>query len=173
MMKKITTLVVLIILAISSTIVLPAVQAAPLLVTDKGPYVEYVGTLGGANFVVRIPDNWNGMLIVGCHGYSYPTWNPDYQFALYGGSLFNAINSGFAYAASSFGEGGYAVKEGMLHTHQLTEWVIDNFHVTDKVILVGASMGGTISLLLGEKYPELYDGVLDICGGKDLTARYN
>ena len=31
--------------------------------TDMGDYTEYVGTLGGANFVVRIPDEWNAMLV--------------------------------------------------------------------------------------------------------------
>ena len=61
------------------------------------------------------------------------------------GTFLNLVNNGFAYAASSFGQGGYAVKEGMLLTHQLTEWVIDNFQVTGKVFLVGLSMGGTIS----------------------------
>jgi len=134
--------------------------------------MQYVGTLGGANFVVRIPDDWNGMLIVGCHGYTYNSYTPDYQFNMDPSSnVF--VGRGFAFAATSNGEGGYPVKEGMIHTHQLTEWVIDNFHVTGKVFLFGLSMGGTISLLLGEKYPELYDGVLDVCGGKDLTARYN
>jgi pimeloyl-ACP methyl ester carboxylesterase len=33
-------------------------------------------------------------------------------------------------------------------------------------------MGGAIVLLLGEKYPELYDGVLDVVGLKDITAAY-
>ena len=163
----------LMIVATLSTIIIPAIEATTLSETDKGSYSEYVGNLGGANFVVRIPDNWNGMLIIGCHGYSYPSWNPDFQFAMDGTPLFNLINSGYAYAASSFGEGGYTVKEGMILTHQLTEYVINNFDVTGKVFLVGVSMGGTISLLLAEKYPQLYDGVLDICGGKDLTARYD
>ena len=33
-------------------------------------------------------------------------------------------------------------------------------------------MGGAIGLLLGEKYPELYDGVLDISGMKDVILGY-
>jgi pimeloyl-ACP methyl ester carboxylesterase len=170
--KILVLLTSLLIVAMLASIMLPMTKATPLTITDKDSYMQYVGTLGGANFVVRIPDDWNGMLIVGCHGYAYnPPYNPDYQFAMDVGSN-NLVSKGFAFAASSFGEAGYTVWEGMQHTHQLTEWVIDNFHVTGKVFLFGLSMGGTISLLLGEKYPELYSGVLDVCGGKDLTARY-
>jgi hypothetical protein len=33
-------------------------------------------------------------------------------------------------------------------------------------------MGGLIGLLLGEKYPELYDGVLDISAMKDVILGY-
>ena len=138
-----------------------------------GDYIEYVGTLAGVNFVVRIPDEWNGMLVVGCHGYMAFDWHPDAQFQLDNTGLpFEFVEQGFAYAASSYGEGGFAAKMGMIRTHQLTEYVIDNFGVTGKVFLVGVSMGGLVVLLLGEKYPELYDGVLDIVGLKDITDAY-
>ncbi len=141
--------------------------------TDMEGYTEYVGTLGGANFVVRIPDEWNGGLVVGCHGYMVGNWHPDAQFQLDGSTLpWGFLEKGYAYAASSYGEGGFAIKMGMIRTHQLTEYVIDNYGVTGKVFLCGVSMGGAIVLLLGEKYPELYDGVLDIVGLKDITSAY-
>jgi pimeloyl-ACP methyl ester carboxylesterase len=85
---------------------------------------------------------------------------------------FTLVNQGFAYAASSYGEGGFPIKEAMIRTHQLTQYVIDNFGVTGKVFLIGHSMGGAIGLLLGEKYPELYDGVLDISGMRDIILGY-
>jgi pimeloyl-ACP methyl ester carboxylesterase len=147
--------------------------------TDMGDYTEYVGTLDHANFVVRIPKEWNGMLVVGCHGYMATNWNPNASFAvdnLVNGSgiglPFVLLEQGFAYAASSYGEGGFSVKMGMTRTHQLTQYVIDNFGVTGKVFIIGHSMGGVIGLLLGEKYPELYDGVLDISGMKNITMGY-
>jgi pimeloyl-ACP methyl ester carboxylesterase len=154
--------------------------------TDMGDYTEYVGTLGGAKFVVRIPDEWNGMLVVGCHGYIPSTiWNMNPEIAQNswmdnlpnppdgGDSLPDAlVGQGFAYAASSYGEGGFAMKKGMIRTHQLTEYVIGKFGVTGEVFIVGHSMGGAIALLLGEKYPELYDGVLDISGMRDVVVGY-
>jgi pimeloyl-ACP methyl ester carboxylesterase len=156
---------------------LTSVLAKKVTETDMGDYTEYVGTLGGANFVVRIPnEGWNGMLVVGCHGYMAFNWNPNAQFAmdyLAGVGLpFALVEQGFAYAASSYGEGGFPIKEAMIRTHQLTEYVIDNFGVTGKVFIIGQSMGGLIGLLLGEKYPELYDGVLDISGMRDIILGY-
>ena len=173
------------ILGVAVTLILVATLAAPLTTivqakkiteTDMGDYTEYVGTLDGANFVVRIPnEDWNGMLVVGCHGYMI-NWNPNAQFAMDNlggvGLPFALIGQGFAYAASSYGEGGFPIKEAMIRTHQLTEYVIDNFGVTRKVFIVGHSMGGLIGLLLGEKYPELYDGVLDISGMRDIVLGY-
>jgi hypothetical protein len=53
-------------------------------VADMGTYTEYVGTLKGAGFVIRIPDDWNGMLVVGCHGWLIDVlWsNDDAQFMM-------------------------------------------------------------------------------------------
>jgi pimeloyl-ACP methyl ester carboxylesterase len=103
-------------------------------------------------------------------------WNPNAQIAMDNlggvGLPFTLVNQGFAYAASSYGEGGFPIKEAMIRTHQLTQYVIDNFGVTGKVFLIGHSMGGAIGLLLGEKYPELYDGVLDISGMRDIILGY-
>jgi len=174
--------------SVAFAVILVATLAAPLTLTaqaknptetDMGDYTEYVGALGGANFVVRIPnEGWNGMLVVGCHGYRM-NWTPDDQFAVDGlingdgiGLPFALIEQGFAYAASSYGEGGWCIQKAMIRTHQLTEYVIGKFGVTGKVFLIGHSMGGTIVLLLGEKYPELYDGVLDSCGMKDVVQAY-
>jgi len=153
------------------------VMAQKPVVTDGDGYTQYVGTLGGANYVIRIPnEGWNGMLVVGCHGYMM-NWNPNAQFAMDKlggvGLPFALVEQGFAYAASSYGEGGFSVKMGMIRTHQLTQYVIGKFGVTGKVFLIGHSMGGAIALLLGEKYPGLYDGVLDISGMRDIVMGYN
>ncbi|MCW4045525.1 MAG: alpha/beta hydrolase-fold protein [Candidatus Bathyarchaeota archaeon] len=171
--------VTLILIAALSPPFASMVQAKKVAKTDMDGYTEYIGTLDGANFVVRIPDEWNGMLVVGCHKWMPFDWNPDAQLAMDNlvngegiGLPFALLEQGFAYAASSYGEGGFAVKMGMIRTHQLAEYVIDNFGVTGKVFIIGHSMGGLIGLLLGEKYPELYGGVLDICGMKNVTQAY-
>ena len=134
-------------------------------------YQDYTGKLGGANYIIRIPSNWNGDLLVYCRGYAHLLSSVNLVTTL---TLFSGlINSGYAFAESDYGVGGYCIKEGMIRTHQLTEYVIDNFHLTGKVYLIGISMGGNTVLELGAKYPDLYSGVLDIAGTKDVISRYN
>jgi len=205
------------VLGIAVALMAVAVLATPMLntveafwfgrrysVTDMGSYTEYVGTLAGANFVLRIPDEWNGMLVIGCHGYMALNWNPDAQFAVDNlvntagvGLPFALLDQGFAYAASSYGEGGFSIKAGMTSTVQLTLFSLNMLRCqfkrchNIKTYLIGHSMGGLISLLLGAKYPKLccglsypklccgllypklYDGVLDISAARDLILLYN
>jgi hypothetical protein len=179
MNKKMSSfLIASVILAIAANPFIATATAKKPVVTDEEGYTQYVGTLDGANYVIRIPDEWNGMLVIGCHKYMQ-FWDPDAQFQVDTlvngegkGLPFALVEQGFAYAASSYGEGGWPIKEAMIRTHQLTEYVIDKFGVTGKVFIIGHSMGGAIALMLGQKYPELYDGVLDISAMRDTTLGY-
>ena len=157
------------------------VQAAPKSVVTTRPYVNVISgvtssytqtqtVLGGANCWIKIPDGWDNQgLVLLCRGYSHvldPNVIPlDAQSVAF-------LSLGFATAASNYGEGAYCVKEGVIRTHQLTEYVIDNYDVTGYVYLFGASMGGNIVLELGAKYPDLYDGVFDLFGSKNLKTQY-
>lgn len=133
---------------------------------------EITGKLGGADYLLRIPSNWNGKLVVFCHGYSHLEPTPAYLVSQANG-MAGVVNMGFALALSTYGAGGGCVKEGIIRTHQMTQYIMDNYGITDSVYLIGISMGGNIVLQLGEKYPELYDGVLDISGSKNLITQYN
>ncbi len=82
------------------------------------------------------------------------------------------LNKGFAIAASNYGEKGLCVQAGVNSSYELTKHIIENFDVTGRVFLNGASLGGCVSLLLGAKYPEFYSGVLDLFGPKDLKEWY-
>jgi pimeloyl-ACP methyl ester carboxylesterase len=79
---------------------------------------------------------------------------------------------GSAFAISSFGAGGWDIKKGMNATYELTQYIVSTYKVA-KVYLVGLSMGGAIALMLAEKYPNVYSGVMDISGSKNITERYN
>jgi pimeloyl-ACP methyl ester carboxylesterase len=138
-------------------------------------YTEEVGTLDDANFVARFPDNWNGILIVLCRGYSITPVSD--AKTIYNSTTFTLLDQGYAVAASTYGANtygvnGYCAKKGVNATYQLTKYLVDKYNITGKVFLIGYSMGGNIALLLGEKYPDVYSGVLDMYGGKDPAARY-
>jgi hypothetical protein len=130
-----------------------------------------------------MPDNWNGHLVIGCKGFTPTSTNPiptmesmnTHTVGLYFMSNPTLVSDGgrFAYAQSTYGVIGFCMQEGIIHTHQLTQYIIDNYHVTGQIYLIGFSMGGQIANMLVDKYPALYAGVLDVCGNKDTTAFYN
>ena len=164
MIKKLAMLSLVMILIVSSmTFSLSTTQAA---VTIQ----EKTGKLGDANYIIQIPSNWNGRLVVCCRGFAHDLSQVNLRF--YANSFSAMVQAGFAFAISDYGSGGYCIKDGIIRTHQLTEYVINNFHVSGKVYLIGISMGATTALMLGAKYPELYAGVLEIAGTKDITSRY-
>jgi pimeloyl-ACP methyl ester carboxylesterase len=177
-MKSKNLLIVLVLVAVLiATPLIASVQAAPksevtrrsaVFLGKEYLYTQTKVTLGGADNWIKIPDIWNGKLVVLCRGYLHVL---DSSIPL-DSSTVSFIGLGYATAASNYGEGGYCVKEGIIHTHQLTEYVIDNYGVTGNVYLFGASMGGNIVLQLGAKYPDLYDGVFDLFGSKDLKKQY-
>ena len=143
-------------------------------------FTQIRGELGDASYEILMPDSWNGKLVVACRGYydSEPPiadTNPLHMLGMIfmtGKALTGPAPdfSHFAYAWSTYGEGGFCPKEGMITTHQLTEYIVENYNVALEVFLIGISMGGEIACLLGEKYPDLYSGVLDVCGVKDVAS---
>jgi pimeloyl-ACP methyl ester carboxylesterase len=147
-------------------------------VSAAAAYTEYTGDLGGANYTIRIPspiESWNGNLEVLCRGYVHDK-NPDPMNTGVSSNEHWAqatIARGAAFAVSNYGSGGYCVQEGMNATYQLTQYVKATFNVTGKIYIVGVSMGGNIALMLGEKYPNVYSGALDVCGVKNITDLYD
>ena len=169
------TLVALMIIAIMPSSLVSIAQAK-ITETNPGPgYTEYYGTMGRANFYVLIPDDWtsplgDGMLVVICRSAGYfedPRDSiPDYPFAV------GLAMQGIAVAASNYGPSDSGIKDGVIRTHQLTMYVIDNYDVKGKIFLFGTSLGGNVALLLGERHPNVYSGVLDNSGVKDWAAMY-
>lgn len=150
-----------------------ALLAKPQFVTKVNAqgYTETEGTLDGANYVVIFPDDWNGMLVITCRGLSInPVENP--RTHVYNVSQSLWLDEGYAIAGSTYGAEEFCVAEGINATYQLTMYLIDTYNVTGHIFLIGTSMGGIIMLLLAEKYPDVYSGVLSITGGIDPKTEY-
>lgn len=163
------------ILVFSLLLILTMVSPALAVVFSPPPYTETVGKLGGADFMIRTPNpitNWNGGLVVFCRGYLPSLPSITKVLSANNPTSSTLISLGYAIAFSNYGEGGMCYQKAMIRTHQLTEWIADNFDVTGKIYIMGVSMGGGLALELGAKYPDLYDGVLDLCGPKDSVDQY-
>jgi len=147
--------------------------AAPAQARKPIPVVETkveTGTLGGSHFRIDIPVNHNGGLVVYCHGYGGGGAKYDEKPL---GQLYQVfLNQGFAIAQAGYSRGGWAVKEGIEDSVALTRYYINKYGKPKRTVVVGHSMGGILSLALIEKFPELFDAALPICGPLDESLHF-
>src|SRR5690606_14673616 len=74
------------------------------------------------------------------------------------------LANGYAWAASSYSKNDYDVAVGVKDTHKLTKLFNGIVGTPDRIYLTGASMGGHVTAVAIEQYPNTYDGALPICG---------
>ena len=129
---------------------------AEIIVGETGP---------GSLYELRLPANWNGEVIYYAHGFNDATDPILLPYKENIGAAFDALGAkGYAIAASSFSENGFAVKDGVQRTHQLRGLFTSQFGRAEKSYLMGHSLGGAIVVELAERYPNQYDGALAMCG---------
>ena len=169
-MKARTRVVMLVVLLVS--LVLPT--SVGMAETDLDLPIEMQGDLNGAAYKIRVPENWNGTLLVYARGYDFGyIANPSITLSIgdTSGLEDELLSRGYALAASGFSGGGYAVAEGIEDTKKLTELFVEEVGDPTRVILYGASMGTIIALKSMELYPEVYDAAVPMCDlGAGATA---
>lgn len=151
-------------------LLLPLALPGPVVVARKATDLplDLEGTLHGAAYRIRVPENWNGTLLVYAHGYpQYPVDDPDVAFL----AEEQLLEQGYALAASGFRGAGYNVQEAIQDTKHLTDYFKQVVGKPDHTILYGISMGGNIALLSMEKFPALYDGAIPLCSSAQGLIR--
>jgi len=127
----------------------------------------YWGVHTGAGYRIEVPDNWNGDLVIWAHGFrEINPMDPDYlELTVDNHPLRELlIPLGYAWAASSYRRNDYDVTSGVQDSHALTKRFNGIVRKPDRVYFTGASMGGHITAVAIEQYPNSYDGALPICG---------
>ena len=124
-------------------------------------------TASGAYYTIALPENWqpqNG-LVIWNHGYQgYTTRELDSDPSL--GPLDDIVLAqGYAMAASSYSQTGWAVFNSHIDNQQLFERFVEVAGQPEKVFIQGASLGGIISVRDLEEglIPDI-DGALLMCG---------
>jgi pimeloyl-ACP methyl ester carboxylesterase len=131
-------------------------------------YPDGSGT--GEVYLICIPEEWNGGLLVYAHGYvafNQPVGLPWDQLILPDGTSIPEVitNTGFAFATTSYSTNGLAIKEGVTEVVGLVNYFDgDQYPIPNLVLLAGPSEGGLITALAIERYPEVFDGGLSTCG---------
>ncbi len=124
------------------------------------------GTLGGANYTIAVPSNWNGTLVLYSHGYVFanrPLLNPapDAGDALTGAAL---LQQGYALAGSSYSQNGWALQQAFNDQVALLDFFTTTCGPPTRTIAWGHSLGGIITAGLIQLYPDRFAGALPMCG---------
>ena len=70
------------------------------------PYTLITGELGGADYEIYMPNNWNGRLVIGCSGYNFFS-DPHAEFGF--DALAQWLTSiGYAFASTNYNGGNRA-----------------------------------------------------------------
>jgi len=123
-----------------------------------------LGEINGTKYKIYIPKNWNGGLVMYAHAYEEIGEESEKFERVVDDFMEIFTSKGYAYAASNYRKQGFIVKEGIDDTEVLRAYFEQTYGRPDLCIITGHSMGGIISLATIEKYPELYDGALPLCG---------
>ena len=119
------------------------------------------GIHAGAGYRIEVPAKWNGDLVLYAHGYrgegpELTVSNPPIRNHL--------IAEGYAWAASSYRANGYVPGVGAEDTHRLLERFGSLVGKPDRVYLTGSSMGGHVTGVAIEQWPQSFDGAQPECG---------
>lgn len=120
-----------------------------------------IGEINGAKFRIDMPEHWNRGLVVYCHGYSDKPGSyeeKDNPFI----DIF--VNQGYAFIQSGYAAGGWAIKEAVEDTEALRRYFIRKYGAPKETYVTGHSMGGFLTMVLVESFPDVYDAGLPLCG---------
>jgi len=129
------------------------------------------GRINGAEFRIEIPAGKLKGLVMYCHGYQIAALPSGFDSNRSGALRQVFLSRGFAVAESAYARQGWAIKEAVEDTEALRRFFVQNFGEAPLTIVLGHSMGGVITMATIEKYPEIYDGALPMCG--PLTPSIN
>lgn len=119
------------------------------------------GENDGSAYKIEVPDNWNGDVVFFAHGFraNVPqlTVDPPPLRQYF-------IDHGYAWAASSYAQNGYAPGGGARATYALRDVFEQKVGTPKHQYLYGQSMGGHVVSYSLEQYPTAYDGALSECG---------
>ena len=136
---------------------------APRAEPPRAP-ISRSGVLGGANYLIEVPPNWRGGLVVFAHGIQ---WGPGPGAVGAPPMGTHIVGEGHAWIAS-----GYRAREYQPHLFMedlvaLRELFLKEIGQPRWTVIYGQAMGGHIVVASLELRPGLYQGGLAECGAVD------
>ena len=158
---------VLITVTVALLVSLSIIQRPP---ATKAATLDLSGEINGAPYRIRVPDVWNGTLLIFAHGYRDKADHP--------GEIDNRtaevapnpaleaplLAQGFALAGSAYKDNGWAIGDAIQDTKDLAVFFRDNVAPPQRTIIVAASFGTFVGYKSMEQFGGIYDGALCLCG---------
>ncbi len=127
------------------------------------------GEYACSGYRFEVPNNWNGDLVVYAHGFRAGT-SPKVTVTDLPVRE-EAIQQGFAWAASTYRQNGYNPLDGIEDTRIMIEQFKQKVGAPKQIFIYGSSMGGHVVVGSLEKYPEVYAGGVAECGAVGGAAQ--
>jgi len=147
------------------TALLPVMLLLSLASAQATSVKTYTGTFkDGATYIIQVPSNWNGTLVLYSHGYVEPgASNPaeDVGDPITGGYL---LTNGYALGGSSYATTGWAIQQALPDQIKVLDTFKKKVGTPSRTIAWGHSLGGIITAGLVQKYPTRFDAALPMCG---------
>src|SRR5690554_6420278 len=115
---------------------------------------------GSTLWSARVPENWNGTLLLHSRGWSPVAGEPAAAPNQFVDLL---LAEGYALAASNYGAGGWSLAEAVPAQEQTIEAFTQRYGKPTRVIAYGYSMGGLVTTALVEKPAPRVDGGISLC----------
>src|SRR5690349_16531091 len=163
-MKPIVRIVIA--LAVGLLIALTLIDRAP---TTKAAALELSGEINGAPYRIRVPEAWNGTLLVFAHGYRDKADHPgeiDNRTADVAPSAAleaPLLAQGFALAGTAYKDNGWAIGDAIQDVKNLAVFFRENVAQPQRTIIVAASLGTFVGYKSMEQFNGVYDGALCLC----------
>src|SRR3984957_9830085 len=142
-----------------------AFPAGPASAMASGHARTLTGTFhDGATYLIQVPANWNGTLVLYSHGYVTPgSANPatDVGDPLTGQWL---LSNGYALAGSSYATTGWAVQQAIPDQLATLNVFDRRIGTPTRTIAWGHSLGGMITAALLQIAPDRFTATLPMCG---------
>ena len=124
------------------------------------------GNIDGANYIISVPSNWNGTLVLYSHGYVFPNQPllnpaPDAGDPLTRAAL---LQQGYALAGSSYSQNGWALQQAFNDQIALLDFFDATCGQPTRTIAWGHSLGGIITAGLVQLNPGRFAGAMPMCG---------
>jgi hypothetical protein len=161
-----TTARILVALTVILLLALTLIDRTPV---TKAASLDLSGEINGAPYRIRVPEVWNGTLLVFAHGYRDKADHPgeidnrNADVAPAAALEAPLLAQGFALAGTAYKDNGWAIGDAIQDLKNLALFFSDNVAKPQRTIIVAASLGTFAGYKSMEQFGGIYDGALCLC----------